>query len=283
MLTDEQKAQRKGKVTSSVAAGCLGLCPFMSPLQAWREIQGLRTFEGNKATERGTELEEVVLAWGAKEVAMYPTIAPFIASGWRGDSSDGLLYVDSQTTMPSAVQEGKTVGMGMAPMWSKESTNRVPDHVRVQGMWHLLHWPTAEVCYVPALFGGHAFEFRLYSVERDDVKIGRLEALLYKWWQEHIETLCAPEANHLDEGELRDMFPRDDSTMLADDPSVALHAIEYLKARDEESVAKKKKDQHGNRLRQLLGEHSGCCGDWGSVQYKANTNGTRMLKVKEAR
>jgi predicted phage-related endonuclease len=288
MLTAEQKAQRKGKITSSVAGACLGLSEYMSPLQAWREILGFRTWDGNKATERGDLLERVVIDYASSKIKLEPTRAPFVDREWRGDSADGLLYKcewDSGRmaleTNPCAVVEAKTVALGGAKGWGREGTGDIPAGYIVQCYWHLLHWPTAERCYVPALFGGHSFEFRLYVVERDDKAIAKLESILHEWWKRHIEGEEPPDANHLDHGELSEMFPRDDGRSLNDNEDVQAHAMSYLQARDAEATERKRKDYHGNRLRQLLGDHSECAGDWGSVQWRPDKNGVRSLRVKE--
>lgn len=51
---------REGKLTASMFAGACGLGPG-SRQQAWRRVLGLETFEGNAATDWGTENEPVAL------------------------------------------------------------------------------------------------------------------------------------------------------------------------------------------------------------------------------
>ena len=95
MLTAEQKAARLGKITSSVAAGALGLSEYMTPVQAWLSVLGESPDIDTKATDRGNRLEDTVLDYAADELELTRADAPFRrhpeahcadASGaaWRG-------------------------------------------------------------------------------------------------------------------------------------------------------------------------------------------------------
>jgi putative phage-type endonuclease len=58
----EWHAARIGLVTSSRAAGCLGLSPYMSAKKAWRIIRGLEVEEDNPYMQRGRALESHVIS-----------------------------------------------------------------------------------------------------------------------------------------------------------------------------------------------------------------------------
>lgn len=55
--TPEWLEARKGKVTASIAAGCLGLCPYTSRQKAWRTILGTEPQRENNHMRWGTEFE----------------------------------------------------------------------------------------------------------------------------------------------------------------------------------------------------------------------------------
>ena len=77
MLTTEQREQRKGKITSSVAAAALGLHSYKTPLQAWMDVRGEAPNVGTKATERGDRLERIVLEYPAEVLGLKYRPAPF--------------------------------------------------------------------------------------------------------------------------------------------------------------------------------------------------------------
>lgn len=88
---------RKDKITASVAAGCLGLCPYMSRQKAWRVILGIEKEEENQYMRYGRELEES--ARGVYECETGRLVEPtgfWVAEAypWLGASPDGLIGDD---------------------------------------------------------------------------------------------------------------------------------------------------------------------------------------------
>jgi putative phage-type endonuclease len=95
--TEEWLQARKGKITASVAAACLGLCPYTSRQEAWRKIMGKSKGDDNRHTRWGTEFEatareayEVETGNLVEETGFWahPTIP------WLGASPDGLVGRD---------------------------------------------------------------------------------------------------------------------------------------------------------------------------------------------
>lgn len=99
MPTHEQRSPewfeaRKGKITASIAAACLGLCPYTSRQEAWRRITGKARGGSNKHMQWGVEFEndakasyECETGYLVEETGfwVHPTIP------WLGASPDGLV------------------------------------------------------------------------------------------------------------------------------------------------------------------------------------------------
>lgn len=270
-LTSEQLAMRKGKMTSSVVAGALGLDPHMTPLQAWIAITGRDTFAGSKATARGDKLEDVTLD---SVLDAHPDLkrfdAPFVDGAifgrpWSGDSTDAL-YGRSRRK-PVLIGEGKTAAMVAAKSYGAEGTDEVPTKTLVQSHWHLIHWPEVERCAVPALVGGFRFEFRLYYVQRDVELEGRLSDLAHKFYVDHVLTDMPPEASANDGDAISRLFPTSNAAPLVADEEITRLALDYDAARSALKEAEARKDQIGNALKMALGPHQGAANGHVSITY----------------
>ena len=93
----EWLAARAGKITASVAAGCLGLNPHMSRQAAWRHIVGSNTEQANGAMAWGTEHEaDAVAEYEAVTGLMTHTTGFWIHPRypWLGASPDRLVGDD---------------------------------------------------------------------------------------------------------------------------------------------------------------------------------------------
>lgn len=269
-LTEEHKAKRVGKITSSIAAAALGLSERMSPLQAALAARGELDFDGSKATERGNALEDIILEQPSEKHGWRREPAPFVAHPvhhWAGDSADALYY-DGDSL--EAVGEGKSAGLGVAEEYGDEGTDEIPNSTLIQSHWHLAHWPAAPICVVPVLVGGYAFEFREYVVRRDDELMAQIFETLGGWHQRYVIGDELPPASASDTGWLTNRFPSAGADFVADTPE-----IEHWARRKEEIAAQikpleKEGEEAKNRLRQLLGEAKGCKAGWGKVTWTNN-------------
>lgn len=263
-------SERKGLITSSVAAAALGLHPNMSQIEAWLRVRGEDEFAGSKATDRGTRLESLILDYPVDQLGLTREHAPFRRHpefAWAGDSADAV-YLRKRDVV--FVGEAKSVAFGGAENYGPEGTDEVPDHVLVQCQWHLAHWPEAQRCVVPILIGGYEFEFRLYYVNRDPELIGIMFEDLAKWHRDYVVSGKPPAPMANDTEWLKQRYPTGKGTMLPDSPEVAVAAREYERAREAAKQADQIKGEASNRLRSLLGAHDGVKGEWGSVSYRNN-------------
>jgi putative phage-type endonuclease len=95
--TDAWIEARKGKITASVAAGCLGLCPYTSRQEAWRRILGTSANGSNRHMAWGVEFEakaretyECLTGNLVEETGFW--VHPSIP--WLGASPDGFIGFD---------------------------------------------------------------------------------------------------------------------------------------------------------------------------------------------
>lgn len=262
---DEWLGLRLNRITSSVAAACLGADPHCTPLQAWAKITGRDVFAGNNATVRGTLLEPVVLDYPTHGGELTRQQAPFVEWGWRGDSVD-CLYRAAGVTLCG---EGKTVAQGGASEWGPDGTDQVPDKVVVQSLWHLAHWPQADACIVPVLIGGFAFEFRTYRVPRNDEAIGIILEDCAQFWRDYVKTDKPPPASAGDDESLRHLYPRHvPGQWLEPTDELADSAAVYAAARGALKIAEQVKSEAGARLKQLIGNAEGFRSDDLKVTWK---------------
>lgn len=111
-LTDEWFAARIGKISASIAAGCLALHPHMSRAEAWRTALGTNKKVDNRHVRWGSEFEPVARA--AYEIqsgnlVMETGLWQHPVHDWLIASPDGLigndeiLEVKCVGTLPTAV------------------------------------------------------------------------------------------------------------------------------------------------------------------------------------
>ena len=285
MLTEEQRRARLGRVTSSNAAGALGLSDYMSPIQAMLSIKGQAPdISDSSAVVRGNLCEGPVLQFPCHELGLRYREAPWVEIGeWAGDSADGRYYDADGNHV--AMAEAKTVGLGSAHLYldpaSSTDGSNIARSTWIQACWHLMAWPKVPECLIPVLIGGFDFSFRLYRVKRDDELIGLIRKDLYKWWSDHIVGDELPVVTGKDDSWFAKRYPRAVEGMMAEpvDGSLAAWCASYDAARDREKQARGEKDRAAAELKNILREHQGCVGSFGSVTWKHNRD-TRAVDWK---
>lgn len=110
--TPEWLEARKGKITASLAAACLGLDPHKGPLAAFNEITGRRKQPDNPDMRYGREFEAEAVAVYEAETGTLVEPGGFWVHpelSWLGASPDGvadeayLLEVKCPQTLPDAI------------------------------------------------------------------------------------------------------------------------------------------------------------------------------------
>lgn len=270
MLTKEQRAKRKGLITSSIAAGCLGIDEHMSPLEAALRARGEYESSSSAATERGDELEELLIDYPLGRAHGIASVesAPFRAheNGWSGTSADAV-YRDAKGGI-IAVGEAKTVAMGGAAKYGEEMTDEIPYHTLIQALMHLEHWPEAEVCYVPVLVGGYQFEFRLYTVHRNQILMRSVMEELEEFHQAYVVGGHLPPPNELDSELMAKRYPIGDGDAIMDTPKIQALARAKDAASRTALEAKAAETDAKNKLKAILGTAQCVRGHWGFVSWR---------------
>lgn len=275
VLSAEILQARLGRITSSVAAGALGVNPRMSPLDAWMRITGkIKEIEPNKAMARGHRLEDITLDYPAEELGLRRAKAEFRRHPdyeMFGDSADAVYYAAANDSAPLYVGEAKTVARGALGDYGEEGTDQIPNGALVQCHWHLAHWPEVSTCIVPVLLGGYDFEFRVYYVRRNQQFEAALLEDLARWHRDYVIADKPPPATvPEDTAHLLTLHPNSTKGLLK--PTPEIH--ELVLAKDAAAQAKKAAEESEElakvRLREILGEHEGVEGDGWKVRYKRN-------------
>ena len=92
--TPEWFAARKGKITASIAAACLGLNPYESAAKAWRIIKGTEPDHDNYHMRRGRDKEAAARRLYEARHGVQVAEAGFVVHPqlpWLGASPDGLV------------------------------------------------------------------------------------------------------------------------------------------------------------------------------------------------
>lgn len=92
--TADWEAGRAKRITGSIAAACLGLCPYTSPKKAWRVITGREKIEDNEHMQRGRRREPIIISCYECETGELVSPTGFWVSDTHphiGASPDGLV------------------------------------------------------------------------------------------------------------------------------------------------------------------------------------------------
>ena len=280
---------RHRRITSSIAAACLGMDPWCTPLQAWDKI---RTPPSKHTTEevpappsvldalppfqRGHMLEPALVEFGrwALEVQLQtrvlverPKTIVHPELEWAADSCDAIYLVG--TGDATWCGEAKSVAWSDpdAGEWGEAWTDEVPKHVRVQSLWHLMHYPYATACLVPTIIGS-GLSMRGYVVPRDNEAIAALVDVLGAWWDRHILHDEAPPTRAGDEELIRKIFPRPVWQEHPDDPVIAELCRQDVELREGIAGLREQRDSVRSELAMRMRDHGMCRGRWGQVLYR---------------
>ena len=157
-------AERKTGIGGSDAGVILGLSPYKTPLDLAEEKLGRAAlFKGNRFTEAGNRLENVIARWYADETNSKVARAnqtfrlkehPFV-----------MAHIDRRVLNERKVLECKSADKWTMDKWGDSGTDDVPDIYFIQ-VQHYLMFPNWETSDLAALIGGN--DFRIYSIQPDD-------------------------------------------------------------------------------------------------------------------
>lgn len=299
MLSNEDKELRRGRITGSVAAACLGFDPFCTPLGAYQRIMQGPTedrYERGSPLQRGHVIEPALIKWGAEEIArdtgrvvttdrpgtiahpdlpwaavsvdaVYVTRPPEIGERHRTYALDDFRAPDP-STVTIYVGEAKDVGIEHADKWGSEWTQQIPMNVAAQCTWQLLHMPEAIAVIIPVLLGAH-HRLSIYTWVRDADLEAKMVHALGAWHHRHIVGKTPPEARPADHGIIASIWEAQEIE-LGDDPRIAELAMLDADAQKREAAAKRERQGYKVEIGSIMQHATRCSGPWGNVTWKAN-------------
>lgn len=183
MLTDTQREARIGRIGSSDIAAILGVSPFSSGYSVWRRLVfGVEGAATTPRMRRGSTLEESVVKIAAMELGLeivdYPA-PPVIGDGdrlpaWFVDNTDAVFNDGS-------LAEIKAYSF---------ADDGLPEHVRLQCLWHMAARPQAPRCH--AVIFVNVGDVRYHVVERNEEEIARLVERVGEWYARYVVPEVAP-------------------------------------------------------------------------------------------
>jgi putative phage-type endonuclease len=181
LLTPERSeflTERKTGIGGSDAAVILGLSPYKSPLELAEEKLGLTPpFAGNRFTEAGNRLEDVIAQWYADERGCKVARAN---QTFRLKEHDFIMaHIDRRVLNERKLLECKSADKWTLHNWGEPGTDEVPDAYFIQVQHYLLfpNWDTADLA---ALIGGN--DLRIYPIIPDaELQDMILEAEIAFW------------------------------------------------------------------------------------------------------
>jgi putative phage-type endonuclease len=270
-LTPEQLEARRKGITSTDIAAIMGVNPWRSALQVWREKRGEQVFvPDNVHLRRGRHLEPAIRTWYAEEVGAERIELPGTVVSLDNPliiaTPDGVPYVggDARALEIKAPRAGSSV-----EGWGAPGTDQVPAHYLLQTRWHLMA-TGFQRCDVAALRFG---ELCLYEVNRNAELEGIMLEHAERFWRDNVLGGQPPPAIATDSEWLRSLYPTDTGKVLLESelaPDVHAAALELLEAHAQKRTASDRYERLAALVQQAMGEHTRIEGDGWSISWKAN-------------
>lgn len=197
-LSEEQKSLRRLGIGSSDVGSAVGLCPYRSPLQLYREKLGEVEVEETWPMFLGNVLEDAIVKMFVRATkatnVLRPTTLFHASEPWM------LATVDALATVPDGrrvIVECKRADY-KRPEWGRAGTSDIPVTYACQALWQLevmrsLGEPVDEV-HVAAFFRGN--DFQIFPVPFDAGRVAWLKETARDFWFSHVVERHPPGERH---------------------------------------------------------------------------------------
>ncbi len=199
MLTNEDLANRYGRITASCVSAFLGFHRYKSPSAMWDQHTGAVPFVTNDDIRLGEHLEPGLVAavterlgWkndvsGVRMDYHYP--CPTLVSSdlpWaaatpdviHSDITQGGIQIKNQNPHMAKTYQGTPGTVG------KSDNSLVPPYMLGQCMWEMLVFD-APVWKLVTYFGGR--DLRIYRIWRDQKMLDQMVSKAHAFWKAHID------------------------------------------------------------------------------------------------
>lgn len=285
MLTAEQRAIRHQGIGASEIGAVVGAAgAWESQLSLWARKTGLvpedDETEVPEHIELGNLLEPVIASLYTRRTGL-----ELYEPGTLVHPTDPLRIATPDRLVRNArlgVQIKKARANGR---WGEEGTDDCPESIICQVQWEI-SVADLEAEDVAVLFWGS--HLAIYTIKRDDQLIAGLVEIAHKWWRDHVigGTPPTPDESEKTKETLSKLFPANrGKTVLLGAPEFGTQSgdvfalvQDYVLAREEESLACKRKEGAGNALRLAIGDGDGFSAAWGKAMWTCGTTGRTNWK-----
>lgn len=273
-LTAQEVEIRRHYLGASEIAAVIGVNPHMSMHQVWLSKMGLADFEGNAATEAGSDFEPVILQRYARHHGVEIRIGKHTVGPepWMSCTPDAHV-------VGGGMVEAKLVGFEAAWEWGSESDG-APWRYLVQGQWQLM--VTGEPFVdLAAQMGTRAPRYiRVWpdvGLQRELLERGR------EFWSSFVVPQTPPPVDGTEGARLMlaKLYPthRADRFVRADGEAEAL-AAQLLGIREVYDATVHEERRLENRLKEIMGDAETLLGSAWKCVWKASKTGTRRFLFK---
>lgn len=272
-MTDYSKPtiDRKLYLGASDIAAVMGISPWKGPIDVWAEKRGMEGLPGNEAQRIGQVLERPILMelYPARGALTFPGTQIHRRIPWAGCTPDAMEHALIEGQAVDSLCQVKVVGRGQLSRWGDPSEGEMalPAEVRLQVQWEM-EVTGVSLDRVIALLGT---ELRVYDVFRDpELGQGLLDAAEPFW----VENVLRGQMPQVDGSEgcrrvLERHFGRERLGMLPAGNQGMAWAKAYANATRRIRELEAEKEQAGNRLRLLIGDHLGIEGVFEGSEVRA--------------
>jgi putative phage-type endonuclease len=268
MNTDKR---RRGLGGTDIGA-IVGLNPWKRPIDVYLEKLGLAAPQpDNENMWWGREMEPVMAKRYCVETGYslhipnlndLPAVHPL--HPWYLGSPDALVESGGGV-------EFKTAGDGQRDNWGAPGTDQVPDAYHCQASWYM-GLTGAAWWDVAVLFMARRREFVIYRVPRDQELIDALITAGEAFWHDCIlaQVPPPPDDSPAYGNYLKQKYPWETLDLLPADNELNLLAGQYRTIRNRLADLESEKAHLENRLKSVIGDHTGLQGDGWKITWKAN-------------
>lgn len=155
--------ERTTGIGGSDAAVILGLSKYKTPLELAEEKLGrVEPFKGNRFTEAGNRLEDVIARWYADTTNS--KVARANQTFRLKDHPFVMAHIDRRVLNQRKVLECKSADKWTMSNWGDPGTDEIPDIYFIQ-VQHYLMFPNWDTADLAALIGGN--DLRIYPIQPD--------------------------------------------------------------------------------------------------------------------
>jgi len=269
----EWHEERRRGIGASDVAAVLGISPWKSPAQVWRDkVTPLPDDYVEPPTHLklwlGTRLEEVIAELYTADTGINLRRPP--GAYWH---RNGVMFanLDFIRLNHSGHVEAKVASFGEA--WGEPGTDEVPKHYYPQVQAQLACRP-AEYAEMAVLW--HGQEFRRYPGPMDDDYVADLDEYLTSWWNQYVVGEVEPPLTAMDIGEVKRRFPRDDETEMVATPEQTLTVDELRLARVATKAAERVEGDIEVAVRAAMGTAAKLVGPGFNITYRTSKPSTSV-------